>query len=60
MAWARRRRIAERRVRKSDTPIVGLDYLFPSFGEGVMLTVLIAVEIFSGAVEAILVQRRAL
>ena len=46
------------KTRKSDIPIVGLDYAFPSFGSGVMLTVLIVTEIFSGAVESILVTEK--
>ena len=43
------------KTRSSDVPIVGLDYCFPSFGHGVMLTALVVVEIFSGAVETVMV-----
>ena len=44
--------------RKSDIPVVGLDYCFPSFASGAMITVLIITEVFSGAVEAVMVSEK--
>ena len=39
-------------------PIVGLDYSFPGLPRGALLTVLIVVEVFSGACESILVAEK--
>ena len=59
MVWAKKSNTDERRhERATDIPIVGLDYAFPSFGSGVMLTVLLVTEIFSGAVESIMVAEK--
>ena len=37
---------------------MGLDYAFPGLTNGVLFTVLIIVEVFSGAVESVLVEEK--
>ena len=43
-----------RKPRTSDSPTVGLDYCFPSLAEAILI-VLVITEIYTGAVEAVLV-----